>query len=141
MQRPPRIATWLTLIAVGGSQSGQLGQVNCQSVENQQGGSHVLTGMDPIHETHLSESGLLVIDVAGLDDDTVLAFQTAIARMWATAVDERTTRDAGQPCVRLRLYTDLRQVLTQPLLPEQESGFDAQCCLVRHDGGCVTDQA
>ncbi|MGX1238984.1 hypothetical protein RKD46_000088 [Streptomyces pseudovenezuelae] len=66
--------------------------------------------MDPIRDAHLSEPGLLVIDVAGCDDATVLAFQAAIARIWATAPAERTTRDAGQPGVRLRMYADLRQV-------------------------------
>ncbi|WP_229871443.1 DUF6207 family protein [Streptomyces phaeofaciens] len=38
-----------------------------------------------------------------------------MARTWATSADERTTRDAGQPGVRLRLCTDLRQALTRPL--------------------------
>ncbi|MFC9848679.1 DUF6207 family protein [Streptomyces sp. NPDC060223] len=77
--------------------------------------------MDPIQEAHLSEPGLLVIDVAGLDDDTVIAFQNAIAQMWASTAD-RTTRDVGQPGVRLRMYTDLRQVLTETSLPEQATG-------------------
>ncbi|MFE1986736.1 DUF6207 family protein [Streptomyces mirabilis] len=74
--------------------------------------------MDPIREAHLSEPGLLVIDVAGFDDDTVLAFQAAIARTWGTSTAERTTRDAGQPGVRLRMYTDLRQVLEEASSPE-----------------------
>ncbi|MGW2697796.1 DUF6207 family protein [Streptomyces sp. NPDC001296] len=69
--------------------------------------------MDPIREAHLSEPGLLVIDVAGRDDATVFAFQAAIARIWGTAVAERTVRDAGQPGVRLRMYIDLRQVLEE----------------------------
>ncbi|MGA5506972.1 DUF6207 family protein [Streptomyces umbrinus] len=56
----------------------------------------VLTDVDPIQETHVSEPGLLVIDAAGIDDDTVFALQ-----------------DVGQPGVRLRLYVDLRQVLAQ----------------------------
>ncbi|GHA71848.1 hypothetical protein GCM10010372_83460 [Streptomyces tauricus] len=30
-----------------------------------------ITGVDPIQETHLSEPGLLVLDVAAFDDDTV----------------------------------------------------------------------
>ena len=47
----------------------------------------------------------------GADDATVLAFQDAIAQMWATATAERTTRDPGQPGVRIRMYTDLRQVI------------------------------
>jgi hypothetical protein len=67
--------------------------------------------VDPIREAHLSEPGLLVIDVAGCDDATVFAFQGAIARLWATSTSERTTRDVGQPGVRLRMYTDLRQGL------------------------------
>ena len=66
--------------------------------------------MDPIQEAHLSEPGLLVIDVAGFDDATVLAFQAAIARTWGTSTAERSTRDPGQPGVRLRMYADLRQV-------------------------------
>ncbi|GHE51326.1 DUF6207 family protein [Streptomyces capitiformicae] len=74
--------------------------------------------MDPIREAHLSEPGLLVIDVAGFDDDTVLAFQAAIARIWGTSTAERTTRDPGQPGVRLRMYTDLRQALVETSSPE-----------------------
>jgi hypothetical protein len=74
--------------------------------------------VDPIREAHLSEPGLLVIDVAGFDDDAVLAFQAAIARTWGTSTAERTTRDAGQPGVRLRMYTDLRQVLEEASSPD-----------------------
>jgi hypothetical protein len=72
---------------------------------------HVLTDVEPIQAVNLSEPGLLVIDVAGFDDATVLAFQAVIARTGGTAPAECTTRDAGQPGVRLRMYTDLRQVL------------------------------
>lgn len=73
--------------------------------------------MDPIREAHLSEPGLLVV-VAGCDDATVFAFQAAIAQIWATSTAERTTRDAGQPGVRLRMYTDLWQVLEEASSPE-----------------------
>ncbi|MDQ1041963.1 DUF6207 family protein [Streptomyces sp. V4I2] len=79
----------------------------------------VLTDMDPIQETHLFEPGLLVVDVAGLDDDAVFAFQETIARTWGTSIADRTTRDVGQPGVRLRLYVDLRQVLAQTSSPER----------------------
>lgn len=75
--------------------------------------AHVLTDVDPIREVHLSEPGLLVVDVAGCDDATVLAFQAAIVRMWGTSPAECTTRDVGQPGVRLRMYADLRQVLPE----------------------------
>jgi hypothetical protein len=50
-----------------------------------------------------------VVDIAAADDATALAFQQMLAGRWATATAERTTRDPGQPGVRLRCYLDLRQ--------------------------------
>ncbi|WP_240361464.1 MULTISPECIES: DUF6207 family protein [unclassified Streptomyces] len=41
-----------------------------------------------------------------------------MARTRGTSTAERTTRDAGQPGVRLRMYTDLRQVLEEASSPE-----------------------
>ncbi|MEU1458107.1 DUF6207 family protein [Streptomyces avermitilis] len=67
--------------------------------------------MDPINETHVSEPGLLVVDVAAAADATVLAFQQMLADRWATATTEQTTRDVDQPGVRLRCYLDPRQPL------------------------------
>ncbi|MFD7408405.1 DUF6207 family protein [Streptomyces sp. NPDC059866] len=78
--------------------------------------------MDPIREAHLSEPGPLLIDVAGFDDATALAFQAAIARTWGTSTAERTTRDAGRPGMRLRMYTDLRQVLEEASSSERAAG-------------------
>ncbi|QIY93058.1 DUF6207 family protein [Streptomyces sp. S1D4-11] len=66
--------------------------------------------MRPIRDVHVSEPGLVVIDVAAMDDATVFAVQTAIARMWAASPADTTHQDPGQPGVRLRLYADLRQV-------------------------------
>ncbi|MEU9397605.1 DUF6207 family protein [Streptomyces sp. NPDC048324] len=74
--------------------------------------------MEPIQQAHLAEPGLLVIDVAGADDATVMAFQDAIAQMWAMATAERTTRDPGQPGVRIRMYSGLRQVIEETSSPE-----------------------
>ncbi|MFF8974970.1 DUF6207 family protein [Streptomyces sp. NPDC014995] len=68
--------------------------------------------MGPINKAHVSEPGLVVVDVAAADDDTALAFQQLLAERWAAATAEQTTRDAGQPGVRLRCYLDLRQELT-----------------------------
>ncbi|MER7982969.1 MULTISPECIES: DUF6207 family protein [unclassified Streptomyces] len=65
-------------------------------------------------EADLSEPGLRVVDVAGTDEATVMAFQDAVARTWATAPAEHVTRDPGGPGVRIRLYTDLRQALPGP---------------------------
>ncbi|MFF9025731.1 DUF6207 family protein [Streptomyces eurythermus] len=68
--------------------------------------------VNPINETHVREPGLVVVDIAAADEATALAFQQMLAGRWATATAERTTRDPGQPGVRLRCYLDLRQELT-----------------------------
>ena len=65
--------------------------------------------MDPINEVHVSRPGLVVVDVAAADDATALAFQQLLADRWATATAEGTTRDAGQPGVRLCCYLELEQ--------------------------------
>ncbi|MFD6726109.1 DUF6207 family protein [Streptomyces anthocyanicus] len=70
--------------------------------------------MEAINAVHVSEPGLVVVDVAAADDETTSAFHTALAARWATTSVERTTRDAGQPGVRLRCYLDLRQPLNAP---------------------------
>jgi hypothetical protein len=65
--------------------------------------------MNAINEAHVSEPGLLVVDVAAADDAPALAFQQLLADRWATSTGERTTHDVGQPGVRLRCYLDLNQ--------------------------------
>ncbi|MFE2038486.1 DUF6207 family protein [Streptomyces scopuliridis] len=70
--------------------------------------------MDPINETHVCRQGLVVVDVAAADDATALAFQQLLADCWATATAQRTTRDLGQPGVRLRCYLDLHQPVATP---------------------------
>jgi hypothetical protein len=70
--------------------------------------------MRPIQEAHVAEPGPVVVEVAAADDATAFAFQGALARRWATATAERTTRDPGEPGVRLRCYLDLRQKATSP---------------------------
>ncbi|MFI9773027.1 DUF6207 family protein [Streptomyces sp. NPDC052415] len=63
-----------------------------------------------------------IIDVTGLDDATVLAFHAAIAHIWATTPAEPTTRDAGQPGVRLRMHADLGQIVGEAFSPERARG-------------------
>lgn len=65
--------------------------------------------MDRFNETHVSEPGLIVVDVATANDDTALAFQRALAGRWVTATANHTTRVPGEPGVRLRCYLDLSQ--------------------------------
>lgn len=80
---------------------------------NPPGRPRVVPYMDPINEAHVSEPGLVVVDVAAADDATALAFQQLLADRWATATAEQTTRDAGEPGVRLRCYLDLRQPIVK----------------------------
>ncbi|MFE6530999.1 DUF6207 family protein [Streptomyces rochei] len=70
--------------------------------------------MEAINDVHVSEPGLVVVDIAAADDETAFAFHTVLAARWATTSVERTTREAGQPGVRLRCYLDLRQPITTP---------------------------
>ncbi|MEV5842248.1 DUF6207 family protein [Streptomyces sp. NPDC051985] len=65
----------------------------------------------------MSEPGLVVVDVAAADDATALAFQQLLADRWATSLAQHTTRDAGEPGVRLRCYLDLRQPVS-PAAPD-----------------------
>ncbi|WP_046248059.1 DUF6207 family protein [Streptomyces sp. MBT28] len=70
--------------------------------------------MEAINDVHVSEPGLVVVDIAAADDETAFAFHTVLAARWATTSVERTTREAGQAGVRLRCYLDLRQPITTP---------------------------
>ncbi|MEE1797556.1 DUF6207 family protein [Streptomyces sp. JV176] len=78
--------------------------------------------MNSIEETHVSRPGLVVVDVATADAATALAFQQMLADRWATATAQRTTRDAGQPGVRLRCYLDLRQPEVPVTVPSAGEG-------------------
>ncbi|MEV0186196.1 DUF6207 family protein [Streptomyces sp. NPDC050625] len=69
----------------------------------------VVRVMDVIHEVHVSEPGLVVVDIAAADDQTAFAFHAALAAMWAITTVERTSRGPGQHGVRLRCYLDMRQ--------------------------------
>ncbi|RIH60575.1 hypothetical protein D3C59_17910 [Streptomyces sp. SHP22-7] len=74
--------------------------------------------MEAINEVHLSEPGLIVVDIAAADDETAFAFHTELATRWATTSVERTTHEPGQPGVRLRCYLDMRQPFNPPGHPD-----------------------
>ncbi|MFF3371344.1 DUF6207 family protein [Streptomyces sp. NPDC002680] len=74
--------------------------------------------MGPIDEAHAEQPGLAVVEIAACDDQTAFAVQKLLAAQWATATADRTTRDPGQPGVRLRCYLDVRQELN----PQHRTG-------------------
>lgn len=65
--------------------------------------------MKPINETHVAEPGLAVVEVAAADDETAFTIQKLLATPCAVAQADRTTRELGEPGVRLRCYLDLSQ--------------------------------
>jgi hypothetical protein len=92
--------------------------VNAKRNENYRVGAGVVPVMDAINEVHLSEPGLIVVDIAAADDETAFAFHTELATRWATTSVERTTHEPGQPGVRLRCFLDMRQPLNPPGHPD-----------------------
>ncbi|MGW5529426.1 DUF6207 family protein [Streptomyces xanthochromogenes] len=64
--------------------------------------------MDAIDPVHLSEPGLLVVDITAADDATAQAAVAALDALWATSGPCRTHRVPGEPGARLRLFADLR---------------------------------
>jgi hypothetical protein len=65
-----------------------------------------MPGMRPIHDTHVEQPGLAVIEVSAADDATAFAVQDLLAANYAIAPGELTVRGPG---LRLRLFLDLRQ--------------------------------
>ncbi|MGA5895155.1 DUF6207 family protein [Streptomyces venetus] len=67
--------------------------------------------MKPINEAHVAQPGLAVVDVAAADDQTAFAIQETLAGRWATAPADRTTRELGEPGLRLRSHLHVRRHL------------------------------
>ncbi|MEU4490134.1 DUF6207 family protein [Streptomyces purpurascens] len=65
--------------------------------------------MKPINEAHVAEPGLAVVEVAAADDETAFAVQELLAARVAISPADRTTREPGEPGVRLRCFLNLRQ--------------------------------
>ncbi|MFI8281082.1 DUF6207 family protein [Streptomyces sp. NPDC085929] len=63
--------------------------------------------MKPINEQHITEPGLVVLDITGGDEDTVRAVMAASEERWATSGIGPVRRDPGEPGVRARMYADV----------------------------------
>ncbi|MEU2957218.1 DUF6207 family protein [Streptomyces xanthochromogenes] len=61
----------------------------------------------PIDEQHIKESGLVVLDVTGKDEDTVRAVLVALSERWATSGIVPIRRDPGEPGVKARIHADI----------------------------------
>ncbi|MFB7404113.1 DUF6207 family protein [Streptomyces rubiginosohelvolus] len=65
--------------------------------------------MKEIDELHLSESGLVVFDIAAADEETAHQVMAEMGRRWATSGVTALRRDPGAPGVRARVYADTRR--------------------------------
>ncbi|WP_226652076.1 DUF6207 family protein [Streptomyces hydrogenans] len=65
--------------------------------------------MESIDPIHLSEPGLVVLDITGADEATVQAAVAEVARLWAASGSPKVRRIPGEPGVTARMYADLRR--------------------------------
>ncbi|MFF2129773.1 DUF6207 family protein [Streptomyces olivochromogenes] len=65
--------------------------------------------MSAILDAHVAEPGLAVVEIAAADDATAFAIQDLLTERCAAAPADRTTRNPGEPGVRLRFFVDLRE--------------------------------
>ncbi|MCZ1001176.1 DUF6207 family protein [Streptomyces mirabilis] len=65
--------------------------------------------MRQINDAHVAVPGLAVVEVAAADDETAFAVQELLAARCAIAPEDGTTREPGEPGVRLRFFLDLHQ--------------------------------
>ncbi|MCZ9349313.1 DUF6207 family protein [Streptomyces mutabilis] len=90
----------------------------CERNENYRAGTGVVPVVAVTNEVHLSEPGLIVVDIAAANDEAAFAFHSELATRWATTSVERTTHEPGRRGVRLRCCLDMRQPLNPPGQPD-----------------------
>ncbi|MFF0561932.1 DUF6207 family protein [Streptomyces sp. NPDC004266] len=64
--------------------------------------------MKPIGPIHLSEPGLVVLDITAADEAPLHAAAEQLDQRWATSGTPEVRRIPGEPGVRARLYANLR---------------------------------
>ncbi|MFJ2627651.1 DUF6207 family protein [Streptomyces sp. NPDC087532] len=74
------------------------------------------TGVKPIDEVHVSEPGLIAVEVVAGDKETALAAVATLGERWATSGPPAPWRVPGEPGVRVRTYVDTRA----PALSDEE---------------------
>ncbi|MET8921609.1 MULTISPECIES: DUF6207 family protein [Streptomyces] len=77
---------------------------------NRNRGRGVAPGMDSfIDVRHVSEPGLVVLDITAADEETALALMDGLQQLWATSGIATIRRDPAQPGVRARVHADIRR--------------------------------
>ncbi|WP_327372345.1 DUF6207 family protein [Streptomyces sp. NBC_01217] len=65
-----------------------------------------------IDEQHITEPGLVVLDVAAADEDTIRAVMDSLQQRWATSGITPVWRAPGEAGVRAGVYADIRHRAT-----------------------------
>ncbi|WP_421110332.1 DUF6207 family protein [Streptomyces sp. NEAU-S77] len=65
--------------------------------------------MDRIDDVHVSEPGLVVLDITARDEETAAAVMSRLDELWATSGVGLVRRVASEPGVPARLYADIRR--------------------------------
>ncbi|MFJ8973798.1 DUF6207 family protein [Streptomyces anulatus] len=77
---------------------------------NRNRGRGVAPGMDSVIDVrHVSEPGLVVLDITAADEETALALMDGLQQLWATSGITEIRRDPAQPGVRARVHADIRR--------------------------------
>ena len=97
-----------TRLAWSAHASAVLGWVKPFRRKNFRGRRNVLPGMRQINDAHVALPGLAVMEVAAADDETAFAIQKLLAGRCDIPPADRTTREPGEPGVRLRCFLDLQ---------------------------------
>jgi hypothetical protein len=71
-----------------------------------------------IHDEHLSEPGLAVVDITAADEETATQAAAALGALWRSSGPTAPWHTPGQAGVCVRAYIDLRRA------PLGEDGFD-----------------
>ncbi|WP_331756936.1 DUF6207 family protein (plasmid) [Streptomyces anulatus] len=71
-----------------------------------------------IDARHVSEPGLVVLDITAADEETALALMDELQQLWATSGITAIRRDPAQPGVRARVHADIRRTN-----PRSEAGL------------------
>ncbi|MEU2580365.1 DUF6207 family protein [Micrococcus luteus] len=94
-------------LTVDASTDTSFGRVNPAPAENPGGDERVLTDVEPINEAHVAEPGQVVIEVAGLDDDSSpygarvkrTSFSRSTRAMGSCASASSLSRRAASGCI------------------------------------------
>lgn len=65
--------------------------------------------MRPFDAVHVSEPGLVVVELAAGDEETALAAVAGLGERWATSGPSEVWRVPGEPGVRVRTYAKTRR--------------------------------